>query len=98
MRVGCPKFGTAWGLYKEYIHTQKTINFFLLPLENNYKNKIMPGKLGDLIKKVKTRKKVNKYKKDRAENPTVINKPHGGKPGPNQMNFSISLRDELRKC
>lgn len=48
----------------------------------------MPGKLGDLIKKVKTKRNIKKYKKDRAANPTVVNKPHGGKPGPNQMNFA----------
>tara|TARA_R100001463_G_scaffold134314_1_gene196401 strand:+ start:1488 stop:1658 length:171 start_codon:yes stop_codon:yes gene_type:complete len=48
----------------------------------------MPGKLGDLIRKVKKNREVKKYKKNRAENPTVVNKPHGGKPGPNQMNFS----------
>ena len=48
----------------------------------------MPGKLGDLIKKAKIKRKVKKYKKDRAENPTVVNKPHGGKPGPGYMGYS----------
>jgi hypothetical protein len=51
----------------------------------------MPNIFKNLIAKRKAKKqakKVDKYVKDRKENPTVINKPHGGKPGPGYMGYS----------
>ncbi len=51
----------------------------------------MPG----ILKKYKAKRKAKKeakkvasYVKDRKENPTVINKPKGGKPGPGYMGYS----------
>ena len=47
----------------------------------------MPGILKKLKAKRKA-KKVAKYVQDRKENPTVVNKPKGGKPGPGYMGYS----------
>ena len=51
----------------------------------------MPGifkKLKAKRAEKKQKKKVEEYVKDRKENPTVINKPKGGKPGPGYTGYS----------
>lgn len=51
----------------------------------------MPGILKKLKAKRKAKKQAKKvaaYVKDRKENPTVRNKPKGGKPGPGYMGYS----------
>jgi len=77
----------------EYIHTQKTIYFFLVYLEDNYKDRIMPGP--EKKKKAKGAKNIDKLKRkvaqfknrkteksyERTHNTNLQDKPRSGNSG-----------------